>query len=726
MRRTCSIPEPVDLQFENERLPLAARLRPRTLDEFFGQEQIVGPGRLLRRAIQADQLSSLILSGPPGTGKTTLARIIAARTRSQFLTVNAVLSGVKDIRAGIAKAQQYRRETNRRTILFVDEVHRWNKSQQDALLPWVEDGLFVLIGATTENPFFEVNRALLSRSRVFILRSLEENDLAQILEYALRDTERGYGPYRIEITPEARAHLIQTAAGDARTLLNALELAVETSGSAFPPPDDETITVDLAVAEDSIQQRAVLYDKDGDYHFDTISAFIKSVRGSDPDASLYWLARMVEAGEDPHYIFRRLLVQASEDIGLADPGALSVVLSCAQAFDRVGMPEGRFHLAQATLYLATTEKSNSTLGLFDAINAVHSSADGEVPTHLRDANRDGADLGHGSGYLYPHAYTEHWVAQRYLPRDLRDKVYYQQGTLGWEGERNETVRERRLLQLAVQDEEERTVWSVAPAAASASQWVRRADGAAQEQETLRDRILTGLEFRSTDRVLLHGDAVREFLWPIMRRIDAGLLAIWTDPLSRSAVEHSLRGRRSGVDAPEVCDRNSVDPAAYQGPFDRIIHRNILPEAPDEVIRRLLPRAEDGGILRVVELNAAEGDRPSRFLPGLSDPVREQLDRVEQSVYPPRPPLWREMSPTHDELHMSKPEITEVAITMLRRLDAETTRSWVGPHTPLGAALAETLTAEDIATVRAAAESVAAGEYPWQRSFTVVTFTRDRS
>ena len=649
----------MDLQFESERLPLAARLRPRTLNEFFGQEQIVGPGRLLRRAIQADQLSSLILSGPPGTGKTTLARIIAARTRSQFLTMNAVLSGVKDIRTAIDQARQYRRETNRRTILFVDEVHRWNKSQQDALLPWVEDGLFVLIGATTENPFFEVNRALLSRSRVFVLRALGKDDLERILDYALGDTERGYGMYRITITPEARTHLVQTAAGDARTLLNALELAVETSGSTFPPPADETITVDLTVAEDSIQQRAVLYDKDGDYHFDTISAFIKSVRGSDPDAALYWLARMIEAGEDPHYIFRRLLVQASEDVGLADPHAVSVVLSCAQAFDRVGMPEGRFHLAQATLYLATTEKSNSTMGLFDAITAVHSGADGEVPTHLRDANRDGADLGHGSGYLYPHAYTEHWVAQRYLPRELRDKVYYQQGTLGWEGDRNDTVRERRLTQLALQDEEERTVWSVAPGAATDSQWLSRADGGGTERENLRDRIIEGLDLRTTDRVLLHGDAVRMFVWPVMHRVEAGLLAIWTDPLSRSAVEHSLRGRRSGVDAPQVCDQNNVDSSAYHGPFDRILHRNILPEPPDHVIRRLIPLTESEGTLCIVELNAAEGDRPSRFLSDLPDALRERVNTVEQSVYPARPPLWREAPRVYDGVHISEPVLTEI-------------------------------------------------------------------
>ncbi|RME53461.1 MAG: AAA family ATPase, partial [Deltaproteobacteria bacterium] len=370
--------------------PLADRMRPRTLDEFVGQEEIVGPGRLLRRAIEADRLSSLILHGPPGTGKTTLARIIANTTHAHFVTLNAVLSGVKEVRAAIEGART-RREglLPTRTILFVDEVHRWNKAQQDALLPWVENGTIVLIGATTENPYFEVIRALVSRSRIFRLRPLSPHDLRRIAHLALSDRERGYGDRKVSLAPEALDHLVDVANGDARSLLNALELAVETT----PPDARGVIRIDLTTAEESIQRRAVLYDKEGDLHYDTISAFIKSLRGSDPDAALYWLARMVHAGEDPRFIFRRMLILAAEDVGLADPQAIEVVVACARAFDYVGMPEGRFHLAEAALYLATAPKSNSTLGFFDALTAVEREGHGEVPDPLKDPNRDAEGFG---------------------------------------------------------------------------------------------------------------------------------------------------------------------------------------------------------------------------------------------------------------------------------------------------------------------------------------------
>ena len=325
------------------REPLAARMRPRNLDEYIGQDHIVGKGRLLRRAIAADQLTSVIFYGPPGSGKTTLARVIANHTKSNFITLNAVLTGVADIRESIKNAEDYFNLYSRRTILFVDEVHRWNKSQQDALLPWVENGTIILVGATTENPFFEVNKALVSRSRVFQLKPLTKEDLTKAATMALQDKERGYGRWKVTFEEGALEHLIETANGDARSLLNALELAVETTPEKWAPdtnpcvpPENSEIFISKETCEESIQKKVVLYDRDGDYHYDIISAFIKSLRGRDPDAALYWMARMMSAGEDPHFIFRRMLISACEDTGLADPNALTVVQSCAAAFDRIG------------------------------------------------------------------------------------------------------------------------------------------------------------------------------------------------------------------------------------------------------------------------------------------------------------------------------------------------------------------------------------------------------
>jgi putative ATPase len=419
--------------------PLADRMRPRSLDEFVGQNHILGEGRLLRRAIQADQISSVIFYGPPGTGKTTLARIIARHTKSAFTALNAVLAGVKDIREAIAAARRRLEEHQQRTILFIDEVHRFNKAQQDALLPHVESGLVVLIGATTENPYFEVIKALVSRSRIFELKQLTDDDLAEILKMTIEDGERGYGKRTIDISDSAAEHLVSTANGDARSLLNALELAVETT----PPNDEGVIELSLAVAEDSIQQRAVLYDKEGDAHFDIISAFIKSLRGSDPDAAIYWLARMVRAGEDPRFILRRMIIFAAEDIGLADPRALQMAVSAAQGFDYVGMPEGRFLLSEACLYLATAPKSNSTMAFFKALDHVESERAGDVPNHLKDANRDAEGFGHGKGYKYPHAYREHFVPQQYLPDEMQGTYFYEPGPLGYETEIAERIAEWR-------------------------------------------------------------------------------------------------------------------------------------------------------------------------------------------------------------------------------------------------------------------------------------------
>ncbi len=438
----------------NSQEPLAARMRPRNLDEYIGQDHIVGKGRLLRRAIAADQLTSVIFYGPPGSGKTTLARVIANHTKSNFITLNAVLTGVADIRNAIKQADDHFNLYGRRTILFVDEVHRWNKSQQDALLPWVENGTIILIGATTENPFFEVNKALVSRSRVFQLKPLTDEDLRKAAEQALSDTERGYGRWKVEFEDGALEHLIDTANGDARSLLNALELAVETTPEKWNPDGNPPVPawgtkifISRETAEESIQKKVVLYDRDGDYHYDIISAFIKSLRGRDPDAAMYWLARMVAAGEDPHFIFRRMLISACEDTGLADPDAISVVNSSAQAFDRVGMPEGQYFLAHAALYLATAPKSNSSMAFFDALAAVEKE-DADIPNHLRDPSRDAEGFGHGAGYLYPHAYRNHWVAQQYLPDTLAGRVFYTPSTQGYEAEIRDGVLSRRELQIA--------------------------------------------------------------------------------------------------------------------------------------------------------------------------------------------------------------------------------------------------------------------------------------
>ena len=483
--------------------PLADRMRPRTLEEFIGQQGILGSGRLLRRAIQADRLGSLILHGPPGVGKTTLARIIANTTLARFSALNAVLSGVKDLREAVAAAQQRLQEQGQRSILFIDEVHRFNSAQQDALLPWVENGTVTLIGATTENPFFEVNKALVSRSRLFRLVPLEPDELQAVLQQALSDPQRGYGSRSVRISPAASRHLVDVAGGDARTLLNALELAVETT----PPRHNGAVEIGLAEAEESIQQRAVLYDKQGDAHFDTISAFIKSIRGSDPDAALYWLARMVEAGEDPRFILRRMLISAGEDVGLADPRAVVVVESCAAAFDRVGLPEGLYPLAQAALYLAGTAKSNSVMGFFDALNSVRRERAGQVPAHLRDGNRDGKAFGDGVGYRYPHAYVEHWVAQQYLPTALQGQVYWQPGVEGWEGTVREQVQQRRALQLATAaeaaSEQGGMLLTAGPDDPAVNRWLaREAAGTGDRLQKLVSRSFMDVQPARHERVLV--------------------------------------------------------------------------------------------------------------------------------------------------------------------------------------------------------------------------------
>ena len=520
-------------QRRRQQAPLADRMRPRTLEEFEGQQGILAQGRLLRRAIKADRVGNLILHGPPGVGKTTLARIVANHTRAHFSSLNAVLAGVKDLRMEVDAAKQRLERHGLRSILFIDEVHRFNSAQQDALLPWVENGTVTLIGATTENPYFEVNKALVSRSRLFRLLPLEPDDLHQLLQRALNDEERGYGTRRVMLTPDAAAHLVDVAGGDARSLLNALELAVESS----EPQPDGVIQIDLAIAEESIQQRAVLYDKQGDAHYDTISAFIKSLRGSDADAALFWLARMVEAGENPRFIFRRMLIAAGEDIGLADPQAIVVVEACAAAFERIGLPEGLYPLAQAALYLAGTEKSNSVLGFFDALKSVREANRQDVPSHLRDANRDGAAFGDGIGYRYPHAYAEHWVEQQYLPTTLQGEVFWQPGQLGWEGERRERMAERRAAQLAAAAElatEQPLLLSSGPDSPAMERWIQRQ--LAQEGDRLhqlRQRLWGGVMWQRQDRVLLLG--CHSLLWaldPLRQTPEGGVTLVCPNPEDR--------------------------------------------------------------------------------------------------------------------------------------------------------------------------------------------------
>jgi len=410
--------------------PLAARMRPQTLDEIVGQDHIIGKNTLLRRAIEADRLfSSIILYGPPGTGKTTIAQVIANTTNAHFLTLSAVLAGVADLRKAIEDATERRKYQRQRTILFIDEIHRWNKAQQDALLPQVENGLITLIGATTQNPYFDVIKALVSRSRIFELKPLSTDDVLTLLKRALREEKGGYSLRKIEADEDALLHLAEISGGDARNALNALELAVETT-----PVENGAIHITLEVAQESIQRRAVLYDKTDDQHYDTISAFIKSVRGSDPDAALYWLMKMIVAGEDPRFILRRLIILASEDIGLADPQGILVANAAAQNFEYIGMPEGIYPIAHATIYLATAPKSNSVGAYFEVQEEIEKNGAKPVPIHLMDASRDGKGLGHGQGYDYPHNHEGHWVKQQYLPDELKDRRFYHPSDQGYEAQ----------------------------------------------------------------------------------------------------------------------------------------------------------------------------------------------------------------------------------------------------------------------------------------------------
>lgn len=413
--------------------PLASRMRPRSLEEFIGQDEIVGAGRLLRRAIEADRLTSMIFYGPPGTGKTTLARIIARTTHSHFESINAVTAGVADLRKVMADAKERFNLYQKKTILFVDEIHRFNKAQQDALLPGVEEGTILLIGATTENPLYEVNSPLVSRSMIFRLKPLSREDLKTIISAALKDSERGLGSFKVQLPPDALEHLVNIANGDARIALNALELATLTTQ---PDPDTGARVLSVEIITECIQKRPIVYDKDGQAHYDTISAFIKSMRGSDPDAAVYYLARMLTAGEDPKFIARRMMIHAAEDVGNADPMALLVATAAAQAVEMVGLPEAQIPMAEAAIYIATAPKSNASCQAIHAAMAdVQNEENQLVPAHLRDSSHPGAGkLGDGVGYKYPHDYPGGFVEQTYLPPNIAGRKYYRPTDRGREKE----------------------------------------------------------------------------------------------------------------------------------------------------------------------------------------------------------------------------------------------------------------------------------------------------
>ncbi len=696
--------------------PLAARMRPRNLEEFIGQDHILGEGRLLRRAIQADQLSSLIFYGPPGTGKTTLARVIAGSTRAKFIAINAVLGGVKDIREAVAEASSARR-MGQRTILFVDEVHRFNKAQQDALLPWVENGTVILIGATTENPYFEVNKALVSRSRIFQLKPLDEADLRGIIRQALADRERGYGDLDVNLHEEAMEHLVNVANGDARAVLNAIELAVTTTAADAAG----TRHITREVAEESIQRRAVLYDKEGDVHFDTISAFIKSMRGSDPDAALYWLARMVYAGEDPRFIFRRMIIFASEDVGLADPNALQHTIAASQAYDYVGMPEGRYHLSQAVLYLATAPKSNSAFAFFDALKSIEQEREAEVPNHLRDASRDSEGFGHGQGYLYPHAYRDHWVAQQYLPGQLQGKVFYQPGELGYEKQVRDSVTRRREAQLAAMLEQDTLappeVLTMGPPDRARDRWLQRTvSQAGARLGELRDDIMERARLQRHELVLDLAAGSGLLTWEAVRRVPEG--RVYARALT-AADESALREQAQALpelDRPVVFRGRLPDPGVR---FDAVVGRS----AGLDDLGWIFEAMHDGGRLVLAVPLAGEAQRLYALVQDAPDWWAEAEEQLYARLGLPDAATWQAAAEAAGFVNIR----AETRVLTTRQQLAETALERWFPAAPAEGSYADRLglqpdrLAEAERLLRAV---LAAGPVPWEQRLLFLSAARN--
>jgi putative ATPase len=727
--------------------PLADRMRPRTLDEFFGQDHIVGPGRLLRRAIQIDQLSSLIFYGPPGTGKTTLARIIAHTTKAQFLSINAVLAGVKEIRDAIDAARQSLSLYGRRTILFIDEVHRFNKAQQDALLPHVENGVIILIGATTENPFFEVNKALVSRSRIFQLKTLSPENLRAVARAALSDKERGLGGRNASIDDDALDHLAAVANGDARGVLNALELAVETTS----PGPDGTIRITRDIAEESIQHKAVLYDKDGDAHYDTVSAFIKSVRGSDPDAALYWMAKMVYAGEDPRFIFRRMFILACEDVGMADPHALGIVADAAAAFDYVGMPEGRYHLAHACLYLATAPKSNSSMAFFDALDAVSKETKDDVPGHLQDSSRDKEGFGHGDGYLYPHAYRDHWVAQQYLPSALQGRVFYQPSSIGYEKEIALRVTRLREAMVEAMTDDDASLWDAAAGDASQHgparrEWMRRTHGGGALAEA-RDGIFEAAAVKRDGLVLdLHARTGLLTFEAARRAPDGGVWALAHDDREfetvRAVAERYDLLRRPTVLRSSLSTFDADIRAAAGAPvsFDALVGRNVLGAMPDKIaiINKMLSVTAETGSIVLAETVHSMGQRLSALVSQNAGHKNsaQQLSQAEDALFADPEDPFVNWTPAGLERACTAAipcafRIRTASASPLRRIPPDLIDSWfrhTGAHErkSLGARLADLFGDDSAQAVRKLLHvELANKDIPWTSvtAFVKITGTR---